>query len=114
MEERIQEELERLKDIILNTVPVEELYLFGSYAYGEPNADSDLDLYVVVSDDIDMREIDAAKLIYKAIRDKKTMPTDIIVSKKSRFDERKIGPTIERKVVQEGILLWGRNDRCPL
>jgi predicted nucleotidyltransferase len=40
----IQAELETLKDIIINTVAVEQIYLFGSYAYGTPHKDSDLDL----------------------------------------------------------------------
>jgi predicted nucleotidyltransferase len=38
----------RIKDIILSTIPVEQIYLFGSYAYGTPNADSDLDIYVIM------------------------------------------------------------------
>jgi predicted nucleotidyltransferase len=32
MEKRIQDELNILKDIILDTVPVEQIFLFGSYA----------------------------------------------------------------------------------
>ncbi len=103
---RVQEELNTLKDIILNTVPVEQIYLFGSYAYGNPHRDSDLDIYVVVADNINMREIDAIKLIRKAIRDKKTMPVDIIVSKRKKFDERKVTSTIERRIVEEGVLLY--------
>jgi predicted nucleotidyltransferase len=40
----VQSELDVLTNIIANTVPVEEIYLFGSYAYGTPHKDSDLDL----------------------------------------------------------------------
>jgi len=43
----VESELDKLKDIIVNTVPVEQIYLFGSYANGTPHKDSDLDLYVV-------------------------------------------------------------------
>lgn len=46
MEKRIQDELNILKDIIINTVPVEQIFLFGSYANGVPHDDSDLDIYV--------------------------------------------------------------------
>ena len=42
-----QARLEELTGIISRTVTVEQIYLFGSYAYGTPNGDSDLDLYVV-------------------------------------------------------------------
>ena len=68
MERRISDELNSLRDIIVNTVPVERILLFGSYAYGSPNADSDLDICVVMSDDADIREIDAMRLIHRAIR----------------------------------------------
>ncbi|MDR0610151.1 MAG: nucleotidyltransferase domain-containing protein, partial [Planctomycetaceae bacterium] len=41
----IKDELDILTRIIVETVPVEQIYLFGSYAYGTPHKDSDLDLY---------------------------------------------------------------------
>ncbi len=107
MEKRVQDELNILKDIILNTVPVEQIFLFGSYANGIPHADSDLDIFVVMPDDADIREIDAMKLIHKAIRNKKTLPVDVIVSKKATFNKRKATPAIEREIAQEGMLLYG-------
>jgi predicted nucleotidyltransferase len=60
MTSALQTELDTLTGIIINTVPVERIYLFGSYAYGTPHKDSDLDLYVVLKDDVQMRMIDAA------------------------------------------------------
>jgi len=39
----IQAELDKLKEIIIDTLPIEQIYLFGSYAYGNPHKDSDLD-----------------------------------------------------------------------
>jgi predicted nucleotidyltransferase len=47
-QKRIQDELSVLKDIIVNIVPVEQIFSFGSYANGTPHVDSDLDLYVVI------------------------------------------------------------------
>jgi predicted nucleotidyltransferase len=47
----IKQELDALTKIIAETVPVEEIYLFGSYAYGTPHKDSDFDIYVVLKDD---------------------------------------------------------------
>ncbi len=43
---KIQEELIEC----LKTIDPEKVILFGSYAYGEPNIDSDIDLYVVTKD----------------------------------------------------------------
>lgn len=107
MDQRIQDELNILKDIIVNTVPVEQIYLFGSYVDGTPHADSDLDIFVVMSDSTDIREIEAMKLIHKAIREIKTMPVDVIVSKKNKFNQRKSTPTIERQIAEEGMVLYG-------
>jgi len=105
MEKRIRDELNTLKDIIIKTIPVGRIFLFGSYADGKPNIDSDLDIYVVMSDNAKIKEIDAMKLIRKAIRDKKTMPVDIVVSKENKFNQRKSYITIERQIEQDGILL---------
>lgn len=107
LERKIQNELHMLIDIIIGIVPVEQIILFGSYATGIPHADSDLDIFVVIKEDADIREIDAMKLINKAIRDKKTMPVDIIVSKKNKFNHRKYTPSIERQIAQEGMVLYG-------
>lgn len=107
MEKRIRDELNIIKDIIVETVPVEQIFLFGSYAGGKPHVDSDLDLYVVISDNVNMREIDAMRLIRKAIRDRKTMPVDLIVGKKDKFDQLKSTPSIERQIVKEGVVLYG-------
>ena len=107
MEKRVRDELNNLKDIIIKTIPVGKIFLFGSYAGGKPNIDSDLDIYVVMSDNAKIKEIDAMRLIRKAIRDKKTMPVDIVVSKENKFNQRKSSITIERQIEQDGILLYG-------
>jgi predicted nucleotidyltransferase len=107
MEKRIKDELNILKDIIVETVPVEQIFLFGSYSGGKPHVDSDLDLYVVMSDNVSIREIDAMRLIRKAIRDRKTMPVDVIVGKKHKFNQLISSPSIERQIVKEGVMLYG-------
>ena len=107
MTDAVQTELDTLKDIIVRTVPVEQIWLFGSYAYGTPHQDSDLDLYVVLSDDVQMRLIDAEVKILGAIGRVKTMPVDIIANKKSRYLRLTTGPTMERKIAREGIRIYG-------
>jgi len=107
MDEKIQTELDKLKEIIAKTLPIDQIYLFGSYAYGNPHKDSDLDLYIVLKDEVEIREIDASIEIMSAICDVKTMPVDIITTKKSRYLWLKNGPTMERKIAREGILLYG-------
>ena len=103
----VESELNTLKEIIINTVPVEQIILFGSYANGIPHKDSDLDLYVVLNDNAQMRLIDAVTKIRLAIDRKKTMPVDIIANTLSRYRERAEGPTMERTISREGIKIYG-------
>jgi len=108
MEKSVKTELDRLTEIILKTVPVETIYLFGSYADGTPHKDSDLDIFVVMKDGTDMREIEAGILIRRAIARRKTMPVDILVEKHRSWLERKILPSIERHIASKGKLLYGQ------
>jgi len=106
MNQRIQSELDIIKDGILETIPAEAIYLFGSYANGTPDEDSDLDIYVVVPDmEIDL--IDLRSKIRKNLWEKKTMPMDLLVGKSSVFNRRKQGLTLESLIAQNGVLLHG-------
>jgi len=103
----IKQNLDEISQIIAKTVPVESIYLFGSYAYGTPNKDSDLDIYVVFKDELPMRELDAITAISIAIRPVKKMPMDILGLKQNRFHDRKLYATLERKIVREGVKIYG-------
>ena len=107
MDTAVQAELDKLKELIINAVPVEQIYLFGSYAYGNPHRDSDLDLYVVLKDEVEIRELDATIKIMNAIGREKTKPVDIITNKKSKYLRLTAGPTMERKIAREGIKIYG-------
>jgi predicted nucleotidyltransferase len=107
MDAAIQAELDKLKELIINAMPIEQIYLFGSYAYGKPHKDSDLDLYVVLKDDIPMRDLDAGLQIRMAIARKKSMPVDIIAKKKKDFTDRLEDITLERIVKRDGIRIYG-------
>ncbi|MDR0472954.1 MAG: nucleotidyltransferase domain-containing protein [Treponema sp.] len=103
----IKQELDVIIRIITDTIPVEAIYLFGSYAYGTPHKDSDLDLYIVFKDDLPMRELDAIFAIRMAIAPFQNMPLDVIGIKQNRFLDRKIYATLERKIAREGVKLYG-------
>ena len=107
MDEAIRAELDKLTELIINTIPVEQIYLFGSYAYGTPHKDSDLDLYVVLKDGLPMRDLDAGLQIALTIARKKSMPVDIVAKKKRDFMERLNDITLERKVNRDGIRIYG-------
>jgi len=111
MEQKIQKELDLIKESILKAAPTEAIYLFGSHAYGTPSEDSDIDIYVVVSDDagdlIDLRADIRLDLWDKNTRDLDLLNIDLLIGKTSVFNRRKEGPTLERKIAREGVLLYG-------
>ena len=107
MTETVQAELDKLKELIINAIPVEQIYLFGSYAYGTPHKDSDLDLYVVIKDDFPLRDLDAGLQIRMAIARKKSMPVDIVAKKKKDFVNRLDDLTLERIVNRDGVCIYG-------
>jgi len=107
MDEAIRAELDKLKELIIKAIPVEQIYLFGSYAYGTPHKYSDLDLYVVLKDGLPMRDLDAGLQISFAIAREKSMPVDIIAKNKRDFNSRLNDITLERIVNRDGIRIYG-------
>ncbi len=106
MDPAARKELETIKQAILDTVRANEIYLFGSYASGTPDKDSDFDVYVVIPDD-SMRPIEAMQKIGRALSRKNIRAVDVIVGKETVFNQRKGLPTIERAIARDGVKLYG-------
>ena len=108
MNEHIAQQLELIKTGILETVPVEAIYLFGSHAYGTAHEDSDLDIYVVVPDDVQENPIDIGVEIYRNLRHAAIdLPMDLAVTKSSVFARRKEGATMQKEIARRGVRLHG-------
>ena len=89
IEEIKSEIIKRLKPLNPN-----KIILFGSYAYGTPHKDSDIDLYIVSSDDFipqSWREKSQIYLQYsKKLRTlQKEIPIDIIVHTQKMYQKLK-------------------------
>lgn len=107
MNETTRNELEQIKEIICRTVDPEGIYLFGSFAYGQPREDSDYDLYIVLPDG-GPRPLEAIFQIRMALLPVQKRPLDILADYSSNFQERITGPTLEREIYQKGELLYGQ------
>lgn len=103
----VNKEILNIKDVILNAVNVEKLYLFGSYANGVPSEESDYDFYMVIPDN-SIRPIDAIGDAYMAMRGLKRKPVDILAGTAESFTRRCEGITLEYKIAKEGVLLYER------
>jgi predicted nucleotidyltransferase len=93
------------KTIKANTTP-ESIYLFGSYVNGKPTDDSDIDIYVVVPDSEDDTIELGAKISFD-LAQKKTISVDLLIGKKSIFENRKNRLTMEKIIATEGIKIYG-------
>lgn len=109
MDKKIKSELDELVSVITRTVPASAVFLFGSFAYGIPDADSDIDLYIVIPDG-SLRPIEAMRKISAAILPVQKRPVDILVGSENIFRERSASAAIEREVAQKGIRIFSRPD----
>ena len=103
----INEEIQKIRDIIIKTVPLERLYLFGSYAYGTPNEDSDYDFYAVIPNDT-MRPLIAIQEIYGATDSLKRKPMDVLAGTVEIFERRSKLLTMEKTIAEKGVVLYDR------
>jgi predicted nucleotidyltransferase len=85
----------------------DQVVLFGSYAYGKPRPESDVDLLVIM--DSDLRNIDQALLITKKINYR--FGVDLIVRTPRQVKERiDMGDFFMRDIVEKGKVLYARPD----
>jgi len=102
----ISTELESIVKKIKEKITVKKIILFGSYAYGKPNQDSDIDLCVITDDKRRKIEIlwDIQEAIYKTARHS----IDIVVSKPDEFLDRSDSvASIEKTIACKGVEIYG-------
>ena len=100
---------------LIQTKP-EKIILFGSYAYGDPSDDSDVDILVVTGDNFIPESFSEKSLIYlrtsKAISDiKRVFPVDLIVHTipmHNRFIEN--DSLFARELLTKGKVLYEKNN----
>jgi predicted nucleotidyltransferase len=103
--ENIANRLDDIKESILKFVPARYIYLFGSYAYGAPTEESDIDIYTVIPDDIKNLTELYAKIIVD-LSYKKIYFIDLILTNESIFNKRRIENLFEKTIFQKGIVVY--------
>lgn len=100
--------LNTVKNKLVEAYHPQLIYLFGSYAWGSPTDESDLDLLVVVSRST-KKAYERPIKGYKALRGM-TVSKDILVLTKKEFEERKDDTsTLCYKTVRDGKLLYQKS-----
>lgn len=101
-------EVMEISEAIKSAVQAERIYLFGSYAYGTPDEESDLDFFIVIPDS-GMKPLEAIrKARFALIPLNRKASVDILADYRNRFDQRSKLNTLERKIANEGVLLYER------
>lgn len=99
--------IERLKPI-----HPEKVILFGSYAYGEPNKDSDIDLLVVTQDDfIPQNFAEKMKVTLRVVKLldalRKQVAMDIIVHTRPMHEKfMALRSMFSKELLKKGIVLY--------
>ncbi len=98
--------IEVVKNRLAEVYKPKEIYLFGSYAWGTPGQQSDLDLLVVVNTS-DEKPYKRARKGIESLKGLK-IAKDIIVYTADEFEElaRDVS-TLCHKIKKEGIKLYG-------
>ena len=105
-----QSKIEEATARLVKAYQPEAIYLFGCYAWGEPNEDSDLDFFIVLKDDAEMAW-DAFRIANRALKNI-AFPTDVLINKHQSFEQRAEHPSsLEFKIKKEGILVYGNSRR---
>lgn len=105
---KIDEYIPLIVEELKKTAP-EKIILFGSYAYGTPTADSDIDLLVIK--DITENEVRAYRLqLKKALWEKLksfNFPFDLIVDNEKRIKQRiAMGDLFYKEIYTKGKVLY--------
>jgi predicted nucleotidyltransferase len=101
-EEKIRQAAQKIAD----AVHPEKIILFGSYAYGSPNDDSDVDFFVVMESD---ERVHKRMILLSEILRPRPFPVDIITRTRAELEERlEIGDCFFKEIVTKGKVLYER------
>jgi predicted nucleotidyltransferase len=82
----------------------EKIILFGSYAYGQPRPESDVDLLVVMETPLRLRQ---QRLEISRALSPRPFPLDIVVRTPKELEERvALGDLFLREIIDQGKVLY--------
>jgi predicted nucleotidyltransferase len=107
METQISEQIELLRNTLREKFKVQQIFIFGSQAYGKPDEESDIDL-CVITDLKNKRKIDIIREMRRELINLISSPLDILVYTEKEFKERaSLRNTLEHKILMNGIKVYG-------
>jgi len=104
--EQRREQIQDICDEIARQFHPEKILLFGSYAYGEPDLDSDVDILVIMPfEGSPFRQ--AALILGHIVSAVAVLPLDLLVRTAEQVNDRLlIGDTFMREIVERGKIMY--------
>jgi predicted nucleotidyltransferase len=94
---------------IVDEVDPEKIILFGSFAYGEPTPDSDVDLLIIMK--TSLRPVDRIRRV-STVLDPRPFPVDIIVRTPAELTEQlRIKDCFIQEIIDKGQIVYERSSR---
>jgi uncharacterized protein len=103
----VQEEIKKFGQLIAERFSPEKIILFGSFAYGTPTADSDVDILVVMpyTDDVHTAAFSIKSVLPRPF------PLDLIVRSPEELQVRLSKDDLFiRNIIENGIVLYERGN----
>ncbi len=101
-----QKQIDQIVKTIVKEYKPSKIILFGSFAYGNPTEDSDLDLLIIKDDDTP--KIQRNRMVRSILKDF-SIPVDIIVKTSQEFENLKnIIGTVIYPANKYGKVLYGQ------
>lgn len=105
----LTQSLEQIVERLVEGLQPEQIILFGSYAYGQPKAGSDLDILVIVSESTEPAHRRAQKA-YRCVGSI-GIPKDLLVLTREEFEKQmRIVTSLARRVKKRGKVLYERRE----
>lgn len=102
-------DIEKIKPEIIERLKIlepEKIILFGSYAYGTPRDDSDIDLFLLM--DTPKEETEAKALFFlRDLMKKYKIGFDVLAESKN-FVAKRVDPFYNIDILKKGKVLYGK------
>jgi|SRR3989344_2802540 len=105
-------EIEKIKQVIVSEYCPQKIILFGSYAWGKPNKNSDIDLLIVkeVTEPRPLREQKIYQILTRNFASRE-LPVDVIVHTTQETEERvTMGDPFVREILARGKVLYDETE----
>ena len=105
-----RQDIEKLKELILEVLEPQKIILFGSYAKGNYTEESDIDLMILIKSELN--RVLKRNILYSLRKHlfNQNINVDFVLNTVEKFDaQSKYIGTIFHEVARDGIVLWKKN-----